>query len=38
MLHKEPFDRLLVAQALFAGMVIVTADEQIKKYDVRTIW
>ena len=37
-LHKDPFDRLLVAQARHEGMAILTADEHIKKYDVRTIW
>ncbi len=37
-LHKDPFDRLLVAQARREGMAILTADEHIKKYDVRTIW
>jgi len=38
MLHKDPFDRLIIAQARFGSMAIVTADEQIKKYDVRTVW
>jgi PIN domain nuclease of toxin-antitoxin system len=37
-LHKDPFDRLLIAQARYEGVAIVTADEHIKKYDVRTIW
>ena len=38
MIHRDAFDRLLIAQARQEGMVIVTADEQIKRYDVRTIW
>lgn len=38
MLHRDPFDRLLIAQARHTGMAIVTADKHIKKYDVRTIW
>ena len=38
MLHRDPFDRLLIAQARHADMAIVTADKHIKKYDVRTIW
>lgn len=38
MLHKDPFDRLLIAQARHEGMTIVTSDETIPKYDVRTIW
>ena len=38
MLHKDPFDRLLIAQARHEGMSLVTSDETIPKYDVRTIW
>ncbi|CAB3389599.1 type II toxin-antitoxin system VapC family toxin [Kyrpidia spormannii] len=37
-LHRDPFDRLLVAQAIQEGMPIITADEWIKRYDVETIW
>ena len=37
-LHKDPFDRLLIAQARHEGMAILTGDEHIKKYDVRTVW
>ncbi len=36
--HKDPFDRLLVAQALVAGLQIVTADEQIRAYAVEVLW
>ncbi len=32
--HNDPFDRLLIAQAKVEGFTLVTADEQIKKYDV----
>lgn len=35
--HKDPFDRLLVAQALAEGLTIVTSDVQIAKYDVPVI-
>lgn len=38
MLHKDPFDRLLIAQARHEGLTIVTSDELIRKYDVHTIW
>lgn len=37
MLHRDPFDRLLVAQARHLGLTIVTADAHIPRYDVRTI-
>lgn len=31
-LHKDPFDRILVAQAAVEGMTLVTADAQVAKY------
>jgi PIN domain nuclease of toxin-antitoxin system len=33
-LHRDPFDRLLVAQAQLEGLVLVTLDEQILRYAV----
>jgi PIN domain nuclease of toxin-antitoxin system len=36
-LHRDPFDRLLVAQAQALGIPIVTADEAIAAYDVEVI-
>lgn len=36
--HSDPFDRLLVAQALCEGMTLLTADKQIQQYTVSTIW
>jgi PIN domain nuclease of toxin-antitoxin system len=32
--HRDPFDRLLVATAIVEGMILITADENILKYDV----
>jgi PIN domain nuclease of toxin-antitoxin system len=32
LIHKDPFDRLLVAQANVEGMTLITADEQIAQY------
>ena len=32
--HRDPFDRFLAATAMVEGMTILTADENIKKYDV----
>ena len=37
-LHKDPFDRMLVAQAQLEKMCLLTADEQITHYDVEIIW
>ena len=38
MLHRDPFDRLLVATAKADNLTILTADENIHKYDVSTVW
>ena len=38
MLHRDPFDRILIAQAVAEGLVFVTNDEHISAYLVRTIW
>jgi PIN domain nuclease of toxin-antitoxin system len=37
-LHKDPFDRLLVAQALSQNLTLVTPDEAIRQYPVSVIW
>ena len=37
-IHRDPFDRLLVAQALDEDMAIVTRDKTIPLYPVRTVW
>lgn len=36
--HKDPFDRLLVAQALRNNIPLLTPDEFIVKYPVEVIW
>ena len=38
MLHKDSFDRILIAQAVAEGLDFVTNDEPISEYSVRTIW
>jgi PIN domain nuclease of toxin-antitoxin system len=37
-LHRDPFDRLLIAQAIALGLAIVTPDPLIAQYPVRVIW
>ena len=37
-IHRDPFDRLLVAQAIEENMTIVTCDRMIPQYPVQTIW
>ncbi len=36
--HKDPFDRLLVAQAIIEELPIITEDAWIRRYPVRTVW
>lgn len=35
--HRDPFDRILIAQAIVEGMPIVTADRAMADYDVEVI-
>lgn len=37
-LHSDPFDRMLVSQAIVHGLTIVTPDPEIVQYPARTIW
>ena len=36
--HPDPFDRMLIAQAIVQGMTILTPDPEIGKYSVRVLW
>ena len=36
--HRDPFDRLIVAQALAEGIPVLTADPLVTRYPVETIW
>ena len=36
--HRDPFDRMLVAQAQVEGLTIVTKDENVQSYGVSHIW
>ena len=38
MIHADPFDRVLVAQAQLESLPLVTTDAAITRYDVETIW
>lgn len=36
--HRDPFDRMLIAQAQAEGLVLLTADRKFDKYPVETFW
>ena len=37
LLHRDPFDRVLIAQAQVEDLILITNDDRIKQYDVRTL-
>jgi len=38
LIHKDPFDRIIIAEALKEKMAIITKDKKMAEYDVQTIW
>ncbi|HEY5326344.1 MAG TPA: type II toxin-antitoxin system VapC family toxin [Mucilaginibacter sp.] len=36
--HGDPFDRLIIAQAISENLTIISADKQFKTYPVRVAW
>ncbi len=37
-LHRDPFDRMLIAQAIARGLTLVTPDGLVRAYPIRTWW
>lgn len=37
-IHSDPFDRILIAQALCEDMTLLTADSNIRQYPLSTLW
>jgi PIN domain nuclease of toxin-antitoxin system len=38
LVHRDPFDRMLVAQAQAEGVPLLTNDPRIREYDVSVVW
>jgi len=38
MIHRDPFDRMLIAQASVEGLTIVTRDQHFPDYGVPVLW
>lgn len=36
--HNDPFDRILISQAINNGFTIITRDDKIPLYNVKTTW
>ncbi len=37
-IHRDPFDRLLVVQSQLEGLPLLTADQELRQYDIDIIW
>ncbi len=38
LLHKDPFDRILIAQAKAEGLALMTNDASMSEYPIQTLW
>lgn len=38
LIHKDPFDRLIISQAKVEGLTLITADQIIPNYDIKVAW
>jgi PIN domain nuclease of toxin-antitoxin system len=36
--HRDPFDRIIIAQAISENFTIITKDQNFMKYDIRIVW
>lgn len=37
-IHRDPFDRILIAQAAADGLILVSGDETIQQYPINVVW
>lgn len=37
-IHRDPVDRMLIAHAVVLDMVLISADETVRQYPVRSLW
>jgi PIN domain nuclease of toxin-antitoxin system len=37
-IHRDPFDRLIVVQAMTDNLTVITKDENMTKYEIKTLW
>ena len=38
LIHRDPFDRIIIASAIEEGYTLLTNDSEIIKYEVKTLW
>jgi PIN domain nuclease of toxin-antitoxin system len=37
-IHKDPFDRIIIAQSLVENLQLISTDKDVRKYEVATVW
>jgi PIN domain nuclease of toxin-antitoxin system len=37
LIHRDPFDRMLIAQAKYEQLILITHDDEIKRYDIQVL-
>ena len=37
-IHRDPFDRIIIAQCKSENLVLITRDSNIKQYNIDTLW
>jgi PIN domain nuclease of toxin-antitoxin system len=37
-IHKDPFDRLIIAQSIVENLQLITKDQDIRKYNLKVVW
>ena len=37
-IHRDPFDRMLISQAKIEDMTLITCDQHIPQYPIKTVW
>ena len=38
LIHRDPFDRILIAEAMKENMIVLTKDKTFKKYGIQLLW
>jgi len=36
--HKDPFDRIIIAQSIVENLQLISTDKDIRKYNVKLVW
>ena len=37
-IHKDPFDRIIIAQSIVENLQLISTDKNIRKYNIKVVW